>query len=139
MLADNPCPLYVAWGGPVLGCLLPLALLGIVKLFAKPYSYPAVFFAGFCLVANGAYLAGGSFSGGNTLDDGGRDPQRRRRDLAIAALCDAHSAKRLMDAQRLGTHFGLGKDESRGKVDRKAAAVVAIVFFAVVCIELAVY
>jgi len=53
----NPHPLFVAWGGVVWGCVLPLLLL----LLAMSFRYRLVplgrFFAGFCLIANGAYLA----------------------------------------------------------------------------------
>ena len=69
-LTANPCPLWVTWGGPLLGCLVPLAILGLVRIAARDYTYLATFFAGFCLIANGAYLAGGAVYGGNTLDDG---------------------------------------------------------------------
>ena len=144
MLAANPCPLYVAWGGPILGCLFPLALLGIVKLFAKPYDYLAAFFAGFCLVANGAYLGGGTFSGGNaldgnTLDDGAviLNSGGEVWQLLLFALLTVPSGLWLLNG--LGKHFGLVKGASRGKVDHKAAVVVAVVFSAVVCSELVVF
>jgi hypothetical protein len=45
----------VVWCGPVVGSVLPLALIPAGKL--------GQFFAGFCLVANGAYIGGGSFEG----------------------------------------------------------------------------
>ena len=60
-LARNPCPLLVVWAGPVLGCLLPLAAWGAAAALRQPWAYLPRFFAGFCLVANGAYIAGGSF------------------------------------------------------------------------------
>ena len=66
----NPNPLFVVWGGPLWGCLLPLALWGGVRLLAKPYAYLAAWFAGFCLIANGGYLLGGAFLAGGA-DDGG--------------------------------------------------------------------
>src|SRR5206468_1091129 len=60
-LAHNPRPLLVVWAGPVLGCLLPLAAWAAVAVLRGPGAYLLRFFAGFCLVANGAYIAGGSF------------------------------------------------------------------------------
>lgn len=139
MLAVNPCPLYVVWGGPIVGCLLPLALLGIVKFFAKPYDYLAAFFAGFCLIANGAYLAGGIFSGGNTLDDGAVIINNGGAvwQLLLFALLTVPSGLLMLNG--LGKHFGLGMGEQRGKVDRKTAVAVAVVFSTVVCIELVVF
>src|SRR5262249_5233982 len=60
-LADNPRPLFVVWAGPVGGVLLPLALWGFALLARLPEAFLLRFFAGFCLIANGAYIAFGSF------------------------------------------------------------------------------
>jgi hypothetical protein len=62
-LAANPHPLAVVWAGPMLGILLPLALWGIAATVGMPGRFVLRFFAGFCLIANGAYIAGGSFEG----------------------------------------------------------------------------
>lgn len=60
-LSVNPHPLPVVWCGPVFGCLLPILIwLGTRWLVGK-VSHLARFFAGFCCVANGAYLGIGSF------------------------------------------------------------------------------
>lgn len=60
-VGNNPHPLPVIWAGPVLGSLLPLAMLLIV-MRAKSVYWPLVkFFTGFCLVANGCYIGLGSF------------------------------------------------------------------------------
>ena len=59
-LASNPAPLRVVWAGPILGCLLPLAGWGIAVTFRCHRAFLLRFFAGFCLVANGAYIAAGS-------------------------------------------------------------------------------
>lgn len=56
-------PLLVVWGGPILGSLLPLVVLGITRLIRSGFFYLFQFFAGFCLVANGAYVGVGSFGG----------------------------------------------------------------------------
>src|SRR3954451_22380263 len=60
-LAENPAPLAVVWAGAVLGVVLALAAWGLAAAFRLPGAYLLRFFAGFCLVANGGYLAGGSF------------------------------------------------------------------------------
>ena len=63
-VSPNPRPLAVAWGGPLLGVLGPMLLVVASKFVAikrfdcRPY---ADFFAGFCLIANGAYIGLGSF------------------------------------------------------------------------------
>jgi hypothetical protein len=60
-LAENPHPLAVVWAGPVLGALLPLAAWLLAVAFRWSQAYLLRFFAGFCLIANGAYIACGSF------------------------------------------------------------------------------
>jgi hypothetical protein len=54
-VAPNPHPQWTAWGGPLWGCLLPMIALGIARRFRRPRN-PARVFAGFCMIANGAYL-----------------------------------------------------------------------------------
>jgi hypothetical protein len=62
-LAYNPHPLLVVWSGPVIGVLLPLATWGVTLAIRGPGAFVNRFFAGFCMVANGAYIAFGSFDG----------------------------------------------------------------------------
>lgn len=52
----NPHPVVVVWMGPIVGSVLP-----VVALCLLPSRFPIArrvgqFFAGFCLVANGAYI-----------------------------------------------------------------------------------
>ena len=61
----NPHPLLVAWGGPIWGSLLPLAAWLVTHRLRVRGRKLAQFFAGFCLIANGAYVALGW-----TLDTG---------------------------------------------------------------------
>jgi hypothetical protein len=56
----NPRPLFVVWAGPVFGVLLPLALWAVAMGLRWSGAFVLRFFAGFCLIANGAYIAGGS-------------------------------------------------------------------------------
>lgn len=60
-LAMNPAPLFVVWAGPVFGVLFPVALWGILAGLRMPGVFVLRFFAGFCLIANGAYIGVGSF------------------------------------------------------------------------------
>ena len=55
-LAANPSPKFVAWGGPVWGCVIPLILLATVIRTPRRVRQAMQFFAGFCLVTNGVYL-----------------------------------------------------------------------------------
>ncbi len=68
-MRDNPHPLYEIWGGPLLGALLPWALVLGWHLACLPAAHQPRFFAGFCLVANGAYLVAGACSGDGDAGD----------------------------------------------------------------------
>ncbi len=68
-LAINLHPLFVAWSGAMVGSIVPvLAAAGWprTRLPARPV---VRFFAGFCLIANGAYLGAGSFVGAGDAGD----------------------------------------------------------------------
>ena len=58
-LARNPHPLLVAWSGPVFGVIAPLATLALAAGFRWTGTHLLSFFAGLCLIANGAYLGVG--------------------------------------------------------------------------------
>lgn len=60
---ENPNPLLACWGGPVLGVLLPLIAWAISAMTHRRCSAWLRFFAGFCLIANGSYLAVGAKDG----------------------------------------------------------------------------
>lgn len=62
-LATNPNPLLVVWAGPSFGVLFPLVVWGVMEALRIPGAFIFRFFAGFCCIANGGYIAGGSFSG----------------------------------------------------------------------------
>jgi len=105
-LAFNPSPLVVVWAGPVLGCLLPLALWLVVLACRLPGTYLPRFFAGFCLIANGAYIAGGSFDGAGDCGE----MLRHGSPLWLLWLFGAITIPAgLALWHRLGPHFGLGK------------------------------
>jgi hypothetical protein len=57
----NPHPLVVAWAGPIVGVVLPIAVWIAARSLRFRYANLVQFFAGFCLIANGAYIGGGSF------------------------------------------------------------------------------
>jgi len=59
-ISDNPHPLIVAWGGPGLGSILPLIATFALRPF-KIRTHLLDLFTGFCLLANGIYIAIGSF------------------------------------------------------------------------------
>jgi len=59
----NPAPLVVVWAGPIVGVLLPLVLAGMAYCARLGWTYLIGFFAGFCLIANGAYIGVGVIDG----------------------------------------------------------------------------
>lgn len=56
-LSTNPNPVAVAWGGFIVGSLLPVAVWGTVAALRLRIEPGLRFFASFCLLANGAYMA----------------------------------------------------------------------------------
>ncbi len=60
-VSPNPWPAVVVWLGPIFGVIFPVLLWQVIP---RSWSWPKgllQFFAGFCLIANGAYLGIGSF------------------------------------------------------------------------------
>src|SRR5438552_3539003 len=60
-VAGGRHPALVAWAGPLCGAALPLIVWLAGRGAGWPGAYLLRFFAGFCLVANGAYVGFGSF------------------------------------------------------------------------------
>jgi hypothetical protein len=58
----NPHPLVVVWAGPIFGAFFPLAAWAVFWVARLQFTKPLRFFAGFCLIANGAYIGFGSFA-----------------------------------------------------------------------------
>lgn len=60
-VSESRHSLLVAWGGPFVGGLLPLVAWWLVDRSKVSIAPLLRFFAGFCLIANGAYIGLGSF------------------------------------------------------------------------------
>jgi hypothetical protein len=129
-LAANPYPQFVAWMGPILGVALPVAAFVAARIAGWRAWYLFQFFAGFCLVANGAYLAFGSIG---RIGDAGDLLRHGAAPLLLwlfglvtipAGLCLWHG---------LGRHFGVGRD---GHVDRAHAYVMLTLAALVIVLEL---
>ncbi|GMV26224.1 MAG: hypothetical protein AMXMBFR58_22550 [Phycisphaerae bacterium] len=56
-LLENPRPLFVAWAGPVWGSIVPLGAWLAFRAAGLRLTFLVRAFAGFCFLANGAYLA----------------------------------------------------------------------------------
>ena len=126
-IGSNPRPLVVVWAGPLLGSLLPLALWGAVVALRWRAAFLLRFFAGFCLIANGAYIGGGSFSragdAGDMLRHGA--PLWHLWLFGIAA-----TAAGLLLWNRLGKYFGFGKDATPISEKLSLCCLVALVIVA---------
>ncbi len=103
----------------------------VAKLARCPGIYLFRFFAGFCLVANGAYIAFGPSDGladtAVMLTHGSYRWQLVLFGILAAALG-------LYLWHRQGHYFGLGK--TNGRVNKKAMAVSTLLFAVTVVIEL---
>lgn len=122
-LAHNPSPLIVVWAGPLFGCLMPLVLWLLAFALKFPGRDLLRFFAGFCLIANGAYIGGGSF---DRVGDCG-EMLRHGSPIWLLWLFGAMAVPTgLALWHRLGPSFGLG--EARGRVSRKAAYTALVCF-----------
>jgi hypothetical protein len=121
-VAPNPHPLPVVWAGPMLGVLIPLVLWAIPAAMRMPGAFVLRFFAGFCAIANGTYLAIGSF--GRVGDCG--DMLRNGSQIWQLWLFGAVTISLgLCLCHRQGSHFGLGS--ANGEVSPRVAYAVLLV------------
>jgi len=123
---DPPRPLVQVWAGPIAGSIIPLAALLIARALRSPGLYLFRFFAGFCLIVNGVYIAFGPSTGG--ADSAVMIEHGTPRWLMITfGLLTAPLGLYLWHRQ--GPHFGLG--ETHGKVERTAVVTSTFLFLTV--------
>ncbi len=131
-LGENPHPLAVVWGGPLLGSLFPLLVFALAAGLRVPGKYLFRFFAGFCLIANGVYIGVGRF-----LAEGA-DPwvmtENGSPRWLLVAFGVAAFPLGLYLWHRQGSHFGLG--DAKGSVNTGAALVSTILFLTLTGVEL---
>lgn len=117
-LSHNPHPLLVVWAGPAIGVIAPLIFWMIAACLRMAGTFVLRFFAGFCLIANGAYISFGSLTGigdcGEMLREGSSIWQ-----LWLFGLVTLPCGMWLWHGQ--GANFGLGGAE--GKVNLQVAYV----------------
>jgi hypothetical protein len=132
-LGLNPNPLLVVWAGPVFGVLFPFALWCALAALQMPGSFVLRFFAGFCLIANGAYLAFGSLDHvgdcGEMLRHGSQAWQ-----LWLFGVVAIPLGFQLWHHQ--GKHFGLGS--ACGEVEARVAYAVFLAALSLVVLGVAV-
>jgi Peptidase M50B-like len=115
-LTVNPHPLFVAWMGPPIGAVLPVLALLVARWRRWRGWYVFQFFAGFTLIANGAYIAFGSLW---SIGDAG-DLLRYHSPVWLLWLFGLITIPiGLWLWNDLGPHFGLG--EHANPVDQAVA------------------
>ena len=130
-LAENPHPLAVVWGGPLVGSGLPLLVLACAAVCRLPGLYLFRFFAGFCLIVNGVYIGIG------WLVAEGADPWVMTENgspvwlLVLFGVVTFPLGLYLWHKQ--DPYFGLG--QGNGKVDTHAAVISAALLVALVGVE----
>ena len=131
-LAVHPHPLSVIWAGALVGAMLPLVVWACAHWLKLPGRHGLRFFAGFCLIANGAYLAVGMFDRAGDAGDLLRQGVARWQLWAFGAIVIPAG---FLIWHRLGVQFGLGPKAV--PVKTKQAWFSAGLFAAVVLAELA--
>jgi len=127
----NPRPGVVVWMGPIVGVVLPLLGSWVAKVCRWPGVYMWRVFAGFCLIANGTYIAFGS--GERWTDTAVMLAHGTPRwVMVVFGLAAGVAGLYLWNGQ--GKHFGLG--EAKGKADRGAVIVSVGLLTLVVLLEL---
>ena len=127
----NPEPLFVVWSGPIVGVAIPLLMFAAAKVSRSPGMYLFRFFAAFCLIANGVYIAAGPVEGG--ADTGVMMQYGSPRWLMITfGFLTAPLGLYLLNRQ--GRHFGLGA--ANGTVNRRAVVVSVALLVVLAGVEL---
>jgi hypothetical protein len=88
-VSPNPKPLAVAWTGPVVGATFPLIAVVAFRRRKGPLKSCAEFFAGFCLIANGAYIGAGALLGVGDAGDLLRHGSPLWLLMAFGIICSA--------------------------------------------------
>jgi hypothetical protein len=131
----NPAPLLVVWAGPMVGALLPLALLLAARVGKWVWGYTIQFFAGYCLIANGGYVAAGSFLGIGNATDSGVMLSHGSAMWSLWLFATVTFPCGLYLWNGLGPNFGLGA--ARGKVDHRVAYASCVLLLVVLLLETA--
>jgi hypothetical protein len=129
-LAANPHPQFVAWMGPIVGVALPILALLAARVAGWRAWYLVQFFAGFCLVANGAYIAFGSIG---RIGDAGDLLRHGAAPMLLWLFGLVTIPAGLWLWHGLGRNFGLG---AGGQVNRADAYVMLALTALVIVLEL---
>jgi hypothetical protein len=130
-LIDNPHPLVVVWAGPLVGVLLPIVIWGVLAVAGTTGAFVARFFAGFCLIANGAYIGVGSFFGAGDCGE----MLRQGSNVWVLRLFGAVAVPvGFWLWNGIGPNFGMGS--AQGKVNHAVAYASLVIFSLLVVLGL---
>jgi len=129
-LSHNPQPLVVTWAGPVFGVLAPILAWTFAASMRSFEPRLWRFFAGFCLIANGAYLAFGSVEG---VGDAGDLLQHGAAAWQLWAFGAIAIPLGLLAWHKTGQSFGLGG--RNGEVSLRATCVSMILLCIILAVE----
>ncbi len=108
-LSRNPHPNFVTWLGPIIGIMVPIALLLLARALRWRGWFVFQFFTGFCLIANGTYIAIGSLE---NIGDAG-DLLHHGSPIYLLWMFGAITIPvGLWIWNGLGQHFGFGPNSS---------------------------
>jgi len=102
----NPRPLFTTWGGPTFGVLVPVAAWITARSLRLNSAFLLQFFAGFCCVANGAYIGFGSF---DAVGDCGELLKHGAQPWQLWTFGVVAGAAGFLVWNRLGSRFGIGR------------------------------
>lgn len=132
-VSPNPSPLVVVWSGPVAGVMLPLIVWLVARKIMPTVAPLLRFFAGFCLLANGAYLAFGSL---NHIGDAGDLLRHGAAAWQLWLFGIVCMPAGLWLWNGLGSSFGMGANVE--PVDRRVAIAIGV-FAAAMFVVLAIF
>ncbi|MBE6425151.1 MAG: hypothetical protein IJD43_01030 [Thermoguttaceae bacterium] len=130
--AFSPHRTWILWGGAVGGCVIPVIFWLCWKFFRMPAEFLFRFWAGFCLIANGAYF-GADFSTVGPTDAGELYALGTPRFALVIFGISAVSAG-LFLWNGLGCFWGLGKTPQ--KIEKSAILIAWSAFLAVFLAEI---
>ncbi|MCP4708137.1 MAG: hypothetical protein GY869_05905 [Planctomycetes bacterium] len=129
-VSPNPHRHFVAWAGPIAGCLIPLLAFIITRVMRFKGAYLFQCFAGFCLIVNGCYLGVGwmqkAGDAGDLMNYG--TPVWL---LILFGITTVIPGIYLWNG--LGPKFGFGA--AKGKVGKAAAYISLVLLIMVIVIE----
>ena len=125
-ISPNPHPLFVTWGGPLWGCVIPLLGYVSARRWKGSKIFLIRFFSGFCLIANGVYIGTGPvIRAGDSADMLAYGTPA----WAMVIFGVVTFGAGLYFWNGVGPHFGVGREDRRLDVSPGIVAALAALVF----------